>query len=467
MSEAPPAKKELRGGRYVLLEQLGQGTQGTTWDAIDKREGHPVAIKEFDVRGARAWKDVELAEREARVLSELDHPMMPHYVEHFEEDGALYLVMEKIDGTPLSVLQKKGPPLQEKDILRLLSDADRLFEYLHGRNPPVIHRDIKPSNIIRRSNGTFAFVDFGAVRDHLRPKGGSTVVGTFGYMAPEQFQGRASPGSDVYALGATVLSMMTGEEPEDLPHKGLSVDVRAALLGSTTSERLTLALARMLEPDPDIRAKRIAPLLDPPPPPPASRARAPDRTSTGAGRWTQTRQDEWRAMWEIDPETRWSRRAQRRAQKKARRADRRAARSSRTEGREGSAPFPISVFVGMALSLAQFAVQLALQGVVPIVLTILSLFFGQGLRRAAREVRLIGSEAYDAIDAARAAVRGESVASRQQATEEPRVRVSQKDGGPSAPRGGVRAQVGQEAHEEEEDDDEAAADKASRRMRPP
>src|ERR1700722_13721860 len=95
----PPKARELRDGRYVLLGALGQGTQGTTWDAVDKREGRPVAIKEFDVRGARAWKDVELAEREARVLSDLDHPMLPRYVEHFEEGGALYLVMEKIDGT--------------------------------------------------------------------------------------------------------------------------------------------------------------------------------------------------------------------------------------------------------------------------------------------------------------------------------------------------------------------------------
>ena len=430
MLDASPEVTSLRDGRYVLMERLGQGSQGTTWDAIDKREGRPVAIKQFDVRGARAWKDVELAEREARVLSELDHPMLPRYVEHFEQDGTLYLVMEKIDGTPLSVLQKKGPRLQEKDILRLLSDGDRVLSYLHGRNPPVIHRDIKPSNIIRRSNGSFAFVDFGAVRDKLRPEGGSTVVGTFGYMAPEQFQGRAGPGSDVYALGATALSLLTGEEPENLPHKGLAVDVKAAL-GDRASARLVLALTRMLEPNPDVRAKQIAPLLDPAPFEQA-RPRREEPRARVEERWTQQRQDEWRAMWDIDPETRRDRRARRRAQRADRKAARRAARYER---REEAAPFPINVFVALALSLARFGVQIALQVVVPITLTFLSLVFGRSLRRAASEVRLIGTDVEDALEAARSSVLGRPRAlgepsAEPDTKEDPRVRVAQSERGP-------------------------------------
>src|SRR5580704_3410020 len=219
---------ELRDGRYAVTRSLGEGSQGSTFEAVDKKEGRLVAVKRFDVRGAKAWKDVELAEREARVLASLSHPKLPAYVEHFEEDGVLYLVMEKIDGTPLSVLRKKGA-MSERDVERLLRDADDVLTYLHGRAPAVIHRDLKPSNVIFRPDGSFAFVDFGAVRDRMRPEGGSTVVGTFGYMAPEQFQGRACPASDVYAIGATALWMLTQTEPEKLPHKGLAVDVAKAL----------------------------------------------------------------------------------------------------------------------------------------------------------------------------------------------------------------------------------------------
>src|SRR5580704_14108876 len=243
--------ESLRDGRYVVLGTLGEGSQGRTFDGVDKRVGQPVAIKRFDVRGATSWKDVDLAEREARVLQSLSHPRLPRYIDRFEEDGALYLVMEKIEGESLAAVRKRGETFGAKDVVRLLRDASEVLAYLHGRSPPVIHRDLKPGNVLRRPDGSFAFVDFGAVRDKLRPEGGSTVVGTFGYMAPEQFQGRALPGSDVYALGATALTMLTGREPEELPHKGLAIDVGAALQGR--SPRLVEALASMLDPDPDRR----------------------------------------------------------------------------------------------------------------------------------------------------------------------------------------------------------------------
>ncbi len=249
----------LRDGRWTLEEQLGEGSQGTTWAARGP-DGGRVAIKRFDVRGARSWKDVELAEREARVLGKLSHPRLPAYVEHFEEDGALYLVMQLMGGESLATIRKRGARLSEADVWRFLADAADVLDYLHSRAPPVIHRDLKPGNVIRRPDSSFAFVDFGAVREKLRPEGGSTVVGTFGYMAPEQFQGRAQPASDVYAIGATAMAMLTGQEPESLPHKGLSLDVRAAL-GTRADERLIDVLAQMLEPDPDRRATRIAPLL--------------------------------------------------------------------------------------------------------------------------------------------------------------------------------------------------------------
>ncbi|HEY4157931.1 MAG TPA: serine/threonine-protein kinase, partial [Polyangiaceae bacterium] len=194
MSESGPVR-ELRGGRYAVLGTLGAGSQAETLDALDKLDGRALAIKRFSVRGAKSWKEVELAEREAQVLSELSHPNLPVYVEHFEEDGALYLVMEKVEGEPLSALRKRRGALNATDVERLLRDADSALGYLHSRLPPIIHRDLKPGNVIRRPDGSFVFVDFGSVRDRLKPEGGSTVVGTFGYMAPEQFQGRALPAS--------------------------------------------------------------------------------------------------------------------------------------------------------------------------------------------------------------------------------------------------------------------------------
>lgn len=274
--------KEIRSGRYTLLRTLGEGSQGETWEArtndvaatrpdpknlardfdtyvrraksdahLDRNPRGLVAIKCFRLGKAKAWKDVELAEREATTLATLDHPKLPRYLEHFEEDGALYLVMEKIEGESLAPGKTNGV-----DVVRMLQDIGEALAYLHGRSPSLVHRDVKPGNIIRRPDGTYALVDFGAVRDRLKPTGGSTVVGTFGYMAPEQFQGRASPQSDLYALGATAIAMMTGRQPEDLPHEGLGIDVKASLPRGTP-RALTKALTAMLAPDPDHRASSI------------------------------------------------------------------------------------------------------------------------------------------------------------------------------------------------------------------
>ena len=378
MSEPDDHPESLRDGRYAVCGVLGEGSQAATLEAVDKQRGEPVAIKRFLVRGARSWKDVELAEREARVLSGVQHRLLPKAVEHFEEDGALYLVMEKVEGQALSSLGA----LSQQEVIHFLHDASEVLEYLHGRAPPIIHRDVKPGNVIRRpprpelgeEHASYVLVDFGSVRDSLKPAGGSTVVGTFGYMAPEQFQGRALPASDVYAVGATALRLLTGLEPEKLPHKGLAIDVRAAL-GSSCSPQLVAAIEAMVEPDPDRRAPRVGPLLSALP---RQRRDAPPeeaRHAVASGR------DGRHA----------ARRRARREQHDARRAARadRRVRDGATHPVGGV--FPAVVMFAMAI--ARIAVALSLLVLVPTLLTVLSIVLGAPLRRAARQVQRAGERA--------------------------------------------------------------------------
>ena len=257
----PALPTSLRGGRYVILKPLGEGAQGETFEAVDKREGRLVALKRFRVETAKAWKDVELAEREARVLATIDHPLVPRYFEHFEESDALFLVMEKVEGETLEAMRVRSGPIAEEEVRRFLTCADRALSYLHGRSSPVIHRDVKPRNVVRRPDGSYVFVDFGAVSEMMARRGSSTVVGTIGYMAPEQLQGRAMPASDVYAVGATAIAALTGKDPETLPHRGLKLDARTALAGRA-SEAMIATLERMLEPDPDRRATSVAAAME-------------------------------------------------------------------------------------------------------------------------------------------------------------------------------------------------------------
>jgi serine/threonine protein kinase len=442
VSAAPPVRT-LRAGRYAVVGELGAGSQAETLDAVDKQHGRAVAIKRFQVRGAKSWKDVELAEREARVLSTLSHPNLPVYIEHFEEDGALYLVMEKIEGETLSALRRRRALLSSADIARFLSDAELVLGYLHSRVPPIIHRDIKPGNVIRRADGSFAFVDFGSVRDQLKPEGGSTVVGTFGYMAPEQFQGRALPGSDVYAVAATALSLVTGREPEDLPHKGLAIDVPAAL-GTGAEPWLVRALSAMLEPDPDKRPARVT-TLRPKPEPQATRSGRESRRERAerqrqAERESQPDYDgsEWHrpepwdihAMHELGREQRRqmkleSRRMRRQIKEQIRNETRRIKRHVRDlqrpgpehwqypqRGRGPLAPLVVSLVV-LALTVARVATWALFRAFLPTLLVVLSLFFGRGLRRAAWRCRDIGVQGDIGLRHAMDAVRG-SILGRQE-----------------------------------------------------
>jgi len=162
-------------------------------------------------------------------------------------DGVViaYLVMEYIAGTSLEQRIEEGAGLDPAALLRLALGLLDILEYLHARVPPVLHRDIKPANVILRPDGAPALVDFGAVRTVFRAagEGGSTVVGTFGYMPFEQYMGQASPASDLYAVGATLLHVITGRGPSEFATGDGVVEVPADLPGGPV---LRGVLARLL-----------------------------------------------------------------------------------------------------------------------------------------------------------------------------------------------------------------------------
>jgi eukaryotic-like serine/threonine-protein kinase len=230
--ELPRASDDIIDGRYRILRCLGQGSSGTTYAAEVLETGQAIALKELSLKGLQDWKKIELFEREARILETLNHPAIPQYIDYFQVDSAdnrwFYLAQDLAEGTSLTDWVESGGRVDEAEARRIATAILEVLVYLHGLNPPVIHRDIKPQNIIRRDDGRIYLVDFGAVqtvyRDSLRQ--GSTVVGTYGYMAPEQFRGQAVPATDLYSLGATLLFLLTHQSPADLPQERLRINFR-------------------------------------------------------------------------------------------------------------------------------------------------------------------------------------------------------------------------------------------------
>ncbi|NUP05514.1 MAG: serine/threonine protein kinase [Polyangiaceae bacterium] len=441
---------QLRDGRYRVVRQLGEGAQATTYEAVDAREGRLVAVKRFIVRGASSWKEVELAEREAHVLRSLQHELVPRFVENFEEDGALYLVTDIVEGESLAALLKRGQRFGRADVVKLVSDLSDATSYLHGRAPPVIHRDIKPANVVLRKDGRHCLVDFGAVRAKLAKSGGSTVVGTFGFMAPEQFQGRAMPQSDVYAIGATALSLLTGREPEELPHRGLQIDVRASL-GPTADEPLVQALSSMLEPDPDRRPAKLDGILKTLGRPGAERppsGKGPGGSPFGSGGGSPF--GPGRGPFSRD------------GRNQGPFGPRPFARPRRPRGGRDAELGPPTAVSRIVLGVARTAVFLAVVVFVPLLLATLSLVFGKPLRVAAAKVRDAGhrairridrvqAEEMDRVARVRAGVRVDSTD-----PNAPHVRVADVDGDHDA-----AAEA--EAAEEERREAESRASRGSRR----
>lgn len=257
------------------MEPLGHGGQGSTFRGVDRDSGDSVAIKVLSLKGAKSWKAFDRFEREMDTLAKLTHPGIPKYLDRYayETSGDYFLVMELIEGVPLSK-HLSGPGLTPKTLRSVLDQILDVLEYLHEQRPPLIHRDIKPANVILRADGTISLVDFGGVRQ----RGGgeteaTTTVGTFGYMAPEQLHGTATSASDIYALGATVLTLLARKSPEALPHRGLRFDFDALKL----SPPFAAVLPKMLEPDPELRLTNVAAVREAlrakPKPPAAPRAK--------------------------------------------------------------------------------------------------------------------------------------------------------------------------------------------------
>jgi serine/threonine-protein kinase len=216
--------------RYRALKRIGKGGFGATFLAVDlSLPSTPYCI----IKQLRPCRDdpdayemaLELFEREAKTLVKIDHPQIPRLLDFFEERQQFYLVQTLVKGKNLQQEVNQNGAFLEIRVKRFLVEILPVLQYIHSIN--IIHRDLKPANIIRREqDGKLVLIDFGAVKDQVNTQLAKTYgqnaltmfsVGTVGFAPPEQLAMRPVYASDIYALGATCLYLMSCKSPKDFP----------------------------------------------------------------------------------------------------------------------------------------------------------------------------------------------------------------------------------------------------------
>jgi len=286
------AGEVLCGGEhnYTILRPIGSGASGFTYEAeYSSSDGskRKVAIKALSLSRMTSWKQLDLFERESGMLKSISHPSVPRYLDYFEtqseSDLSWYLVQELAPGRSLGASMRANQRLELDEVRAIARRLLSVLDYLGTLSPPVVHRDLKPDNIVydpkrsEESSGGVYVVDFGGVQsvDVDRDMPGTTMmVGTYGFMPPEQFQGRATAKSDLYGLGATLLTLITGKSPSSFPQSRLKIDFSSESI-PLDLERIISGLLEPVEED-RISAREALRILD-------SKNSASDRTGDGVG----------------------------------------------------------------------------------------------------------------------------------------------------------------------------------------
>ncbi len=251
---------QVFNNRYRIVKLLGQGGFGAVYRAWDSNLNKPCALKENLDVSPEAQRQFT---REATVLANLSHPNLPRVTDHFILPGqGQYLVMDFVEGDDLaSILRQRGPVPPEQAIAWTLQVADAL-SYLHTRQPPVVHRDIKPANIRITPDGRAMLVDFGLVKIYnaqLRTTMGARAV-TPGYAPPEQYgHGSTDARSDLYALGATLYNIMTGQDPLESVQRMSGAQMRPVnQINPRINPAVGAAIERAMRLDPNQRFQSVA-----------------------------------------------------------------------------------------------------------------------------------------------------------------------------------------------------------------
>lgn len=211
--------RTLRNGSLSIMRPLAFGGLSAIYLAGKPETGEQLVLKESVVAHLAdresADKATEMFHREARLLIAIDHPRIARVLDHFVEDDRNYLLMEHVPGEDLRRLVQQRGKQTVDDVLDWSAQLIDIIVFLHDRTPPIVHRDITPDNIVLKQGKTIVLIDFGAANEFVGTATG-TLVGKQAYISPEQFRGKTSTQSDLYAFCRTMYFLLTATDPEPL-----------------------------------------------------------------------------------------------------------------------------------------------------------------------------------------------------------------------------------------------------------
>jgi len=210
---------QLQAGLLTVVLPLSTAGAGAVYLCTDKNDKQYV-LKELSIAclpdESAKNKHLELFQRESQILARLDHPQIVKVRDSFVEGQRQYILLDFVPGLTLRQLVRLRGPLDQALVVVLVSQVAEILLYLHEFSEPIIHRDLTPDNLLlNEKNSRITLIDFGAANE-VALQANSTVIGKQCYIAPEQLRGAACVQSDLFALGATIFFLLTGEDPEPI-----------------------------------------------------------------------------------------------------------------------------------------------------------------------------------------------------------------------------------------------------------
>lgn len=252
---------QIVDGKYKILNVIGKGGMSVVYLAMNERANKQWAIKEVRKDGTQDFNVVRQGlVAEIDMLKRFNHPNLPSIVDVIDGNGSFLIVMDYIEGIALDKKLQEEGALPQSSVIEWSKQLCDVLGYLHSRKPPIIYRDMKPANVMLKPDNTITLIDFGTAREYkLSSVEDTTVLGTRGYAAPEQYggQGQTDPRTDIYCLGATMYHLVTGYNPAVPPYEMVPIRQINELLSSG----LEAIILKCTRPNPPDRYQSCAELM--------------------------------------------------------------------------------------------------------------------------------------------------------------------------------------------------------------